>query len=223
MVSPSTWRQRSNSTLRLLRKHVWLQRYKTFAAWNVSGERLAGDAYNLIGRAVDHRHNQLLPHIFDEHGLIPHSVCYVDDGIGIAPHLPLLPTVDKTPQYSTCPRVVDQVPVPCTCPSCSIHKGVNLAIYQAQQWYRSCLEELRGLGYSAPRIRLRYTHHHHLLAVGWEFNLRFDRWYAQPQKKALKKLVYYLFTRYNPVNHTITSQVLDSLTAGLIPLAGSYV
>jgi hypothetical protein len=39
----------------------------------------------------------------------------------------------------------------------------------------------------------------------------------------LKKLVYYLFTRYNPVNHTITSQVLCYYTAGLIPLAGSYV
>ena len=66
--------------------------------------------------------------------------------------------------------------------------------------------------------------------IGWEFNLRFDRWYLKPQKKALKKLVYYLFTRYNPVNNTITSQDLDTLTgllcyytAGLVPFAGSYV
>jgi hypothetical protein len=41
--------------------------------------------------------------------------------------------------------------------------------------------------------------------------------------------VYYLFTRYNPVNSTITSRDLDTLTgllcyytAGLIPIAGSY-
>ena len=41
------------------------------------GDRLAGDTYNLIGRAVDHRHNQVLPHIVDEYGPVPHSVCYV--------------------------------------------------------------------------------------------------------------------------------------------------
>ena len=53
---------------------------------------------------------------------------------------------------------------------------------------------------------------------------------VQPQKKALKKLVYYLFTRYDPVDSTITSQDLDTLTgllcyytAGLIPVIGSYV
>jgi hypothetical protein len=46
-----------------------------FSTTGVFGDRFAGDAYNLIGRAVDHRHNQLLPHIFDEDGLIPHSVC----------------------------------------------------------------------------------------------------------------------------------------------------
>ena len=57
----------------------------------------AGDSYNLIGRAVDHRHNHLLPHIVDVDGPITHSVCYVDDGIGVAPHLPLLPTNDGGP------------------------------------------------------------------------------------------------------------------------------
>ena len=31
----------------------------------VYGDRLAGDSYNLIDRAVDHRHNRLLPHIMD--------------------------------------------------------------------------------------------------------------------------------------------------------------
>ncbi len=69
-----------------------------FLTTGVFGDRLAGDSYNLIDRAVDHRHNQLLPHITDEHGLIPHSVCYVDDGIGVAPHLPSLPTTDVIPQ-----------------------------------------------------------------------------------------------------------------------------
>ena len=77
----------------------------------VFGDRFKGYAYNLIGRAVDHRHNRLLPHIMDGNGPIPHSVCYVDGGIGVAPHLPLLPTNDGTPHYSTCPRPVDQVPV----------------------------------------------------------------------------------------------------------------
>ena len=70
----------------------------------VFGDRLAGDAYNLIGRAVDHRHNLSLPHIVDEYGPIPHFLCYVDDGIGVALHLPLLPTTDGSPYYATCPR-----------------------------------------------------------------------------------------------------------------------
>ena len=114
------------------------------------------------------------------------------------------------------------------CPVCSINQDATLVIYQAQQLYRLCLEELRGLGSSAPDKAQTFPHH--LLAIGWEFNLRFDRWYAQPQKKALKKLVYYLFTRYDPVDSTITSQDLETLTgllcyytAGLIPVAGSYV
>ena len=199
-----------------------------FSTTGVFGDRLAGDSYNLIGRAVDHRHNQMLPHIVDEDGPIPHSVCYVDDGIGVAPHIPLLPTVDDTPNYSICPRQVDQTPTPCACNLCSPHKDANLVIYQAQQWYRKCLEELRGLGCSAPDKAQVY--HHHLLAIGWEFNLNFDRWYVQPQPKALKKLAYYLFTRYDPVRGTISSQDLDTLTgllcyytAGLIPAAGSYV
>jgi hypothetical protein len=56
-----------------------------FLTTGVFGDRLAGDAYNLIGRAVDHRHNQLLPHISDEYGPT------------------LLPTNDETSHYSICP------------------------------------------------------------------------------------------------------------------------
>ena len=37
----------------------------------VFGDRLAGDAYNLIGRAGDHHHNESLPHIVDEYGRSP--------------------------------------------------------------------------------------------------------------------------------------------------------
>ena len=47
-----------------------------FSTTGVFGDRLAGDSYNLIGRAVDHRHHQLLPHITGEDGPILHSVCY---------------------------------------------------------------------------------------------------------------------------------------------------
>ena len=68
-----------------------------FSTTGVFGDRLAGDVYNLIGRAVDHHHDQLLPNITDADGLIPHSVCYMHDGIGVAPHLPLLPTTDGIP------------------------------------------------------------------------------------------------------------------------------
>ena len=96
------------------------------------------------------------------------------------------------------------------------------------QWYPLCLEELRGFGCSATDKAQVYPHH--LLAIGWEFNLRFDRWYTQPQKRTLKKLVYYLFTRYDPVDSTITSQDLDTITgllcyctAGLMPVMGRYV
>jgi hypothetical protein len=39
-----------------------------FSTTGVFGDRLAGDSNNLIGRAVDHRHNQSLPHITDEDG-----------------------------------------------------------------------------------------------------------------------------------------------------------
>ena len=138
---------------------MWNVSYSQLLVSLVFGDRLAGDAYSLIGREVDHRHNQLLPHIFDEYGPIPHSICIVDDGIGVAPDLPLLPTTDEAPHYSTCPRLVDQVPVPCTCPSCSIHKDANIVIYQAQQWYRSYLEELRGFGCSALDKAQVYPHH----------------------------------------------------------------
>jgi hypothetical protein len=199
-----------------------------FSTTGVFGDRLAGDSYSLIGRVVVHRHNQLLPHITDKDGPIPHSVCYVDDGIGVAPHLPFLLTNDRAPHYSTCSRPIDQIPVPCTCPLCPINKNATIVYHQAQQWYCSCLEELYSLGCSAPDKAKVYPHH--LLAIGWVFNLRFDRWYVQPQQKALKKLVYYLFTRHDPVNDTITSQHLDTLTgllcyytAGLIPSAGSYI
>ena len=49
--------------------------------------------YDLIGMAVDHRHNLSLPTSLlssnntDVNGMIPHSLCYVDDGIGVAPHI----------------------------------------------------------------------------------------------------------------------------------------
>jgi hypothetical protein len=46
-----------------------------FSMTGVFGVRLAGDSYNLIGRAVDdHRHNRLLPHVTDVDGPIPHSM-----------------------------------------------------------------------------------------------------------------------------------------------------
>ena len=99
------------------------------------GDRLAGDSYNLIGRVVDHRHNRLLPQITDEDGPIPHSVCYVDDGIGVA--------ISICPRLTTGPRTTRHVLVrsiryvPCTCPLCSIHMDATLVIYQAQQWYVS--------------------------------------------------------------------------------------
>ena len=139
-----------------------------FSTTGVFGDRLAGDAYNLIGQAVDHRHNRLLPHIIDEDGSIPHSVCYVDDGIGVAPHLPFLPAIDLLPTYSKCPREIDQIPVPCTCFSCKPHPGTHLIIYQTQQWYHQCLEELRGLGCSSPD-KAQVFHHH--LSAG---NLTYD-------------------------------------------------
>ena len=100
-----------------------------FSTIDLFGDRLDGDSYNLIGQVVDHRHNRLFPHITDVDGPIPYSVCYVDDGIGIAQHLPLLPTNDGTPHYTTYPRPVDQTPVPCICPSCSNHRDVTLVIY----------------------------------------------------------------------------------------------
>ena len=64
-----------------------------FSTTGIFGDRLAGDVYNLKGRAVDRHHYRLLSHIFDEYGPIAHSVCYIDDdGIGVAPHLLLIPT-----------------------------------------------------------------------------------------------------------------------------------
>jgi hypothetical protein len=147
-----------------------------FSATGVFGDRLVGDAYNLIGQAVDHRHNRKLPHIIDTDAPIPHSVCYVDDGISVAPLIPFLSTDDGTPQYVTCPREVDQTPISFACSLCAAHVGTSTVIYQAQQWYRLCLEELRGFGCSAPDKAQVYPHH--LLAIGWEFNLHFDRWYV---------------------------------------------
>ena len=55
---------------------------------------MTGYAYDLIGMAVDDRHNISLPTSLlpsnntDVNGEIPHSLCYVDDGIGVAPHIP---------------------------------------------------------------------------------------------------------------------------------------
>jgi hypothetical protein len=95
----------------------------------------------------------------DVDGPIPHSVYYVDDDIGVASHLPWRPTNDGTPHYTTRPHPVDQTPVLCTFPLCSIHKDVTLVIYQAQQWYR-------GLGCSAPDKAQVYPHPHHLLEIG---------------------------------------------------------
>ena len=54
---------------------------------------MTGDAYDLIGMAVDHRHNLSLvtslhsSNNTDVNGMIPHSLGYVDDGIGVAPHI----------------------------------------------------------------------------------------------------------------------------------------
>ena len=45
-----------------------------FPTTGVFDDRLAGRSYNLIGRAVDHRHNRLLPQITDVDGPIPHSM-----------------------------------------------------------------------------------------------------------------------------------------------------
>ena len=80
--------------------------YVVLSTTGVFGDQLTGDSYYLIGigRVVDHRHNQALLHITDEDGLIPHFLCYVDDGIGVAPHLPLLPP-------STTPQTTRFVPV----------------------------------------------------------------------------------------------------------------
>jgi hypothetical protein len=87
-------------------------------------------------------------------------------------------------------------------------------ICQAQQWYRKCLEELRGLGYTAPDKAQVYPHH--LLVIGWEFNLRFDRWYVQPQKKALNELRgrYSSFNRMLSPNRSFIDSLVELLRDG---------
>ena len=61
------------------------------------------------------------------------------------------------------------------------------------------LVQLRGrhgesiCGRVPTRKHVRLQRYNILTAIGWEFNLRLDdRWYAQPQMKALKTLARYL-------------------------------
>jgi hypothetical protein len=221
----ATWDKACLSTYSITISNV---AYLVVVTSGAFGDRLAGDAYNLIAHSVDHLHNQRMPEMIDPltgHRL-RHSTYYVDDGIGVAPHINIhsisgdfprlghLSAPPLLPPCPICPRRDDGLDrcscAECVLPGTFLEEGEQIPmVMESQRWYRHGLEEFRGAGCSADDKAKIFRKS--LFAIGWEFNLRFDKWYVIPQSKGLKKLTYYLFVAYQPESWTMEYKHMESL------------